>query len=80
MRQRDDLVFPMAEYERRVDELRRRAAANEAGMKAGIAATEPGVSENDIAAEVRHAMFKAGGEYPACSPLVASHQGSRLSP
>ncbi len=52
--------------------MRRVAAANEAGMKAGIAAAEPGVSENDIAAEVHHAMFKAGGEYPACSPFVAS--------
>ena len=46
--------------------------ATEAGMRAGIAAAGPGVSENDIAAEIHHAMFKAGGEYPAVSPFVAS--------
>ncbi|MEE8202327.1 MAG: M24 family metallopeptidase [Alphaproteobacteria bacterium] len=52
--------------------MRRAAAANEAGMRAGIAAVEVGASENDVAAEVHHAMFRAGGEYPACSPFVAS--------
>ncbi|MFQ5783939.1 MAG: M24 family metallopeptidase [Alphaproteobacteria bacterium] len=50
----------------------RAARATEAGMRAGIAAVEAGTSENDVAAEIHHAMFKAGGEYPACSPFVAS--------
>lgn len=48
------------------------ARATEAGMQAGIDAAEPGVTENDIAAEVHHAMFKAGGEYPAVSPYITS--------
>ena len=50
----------------------RAAQANEAGMSAGIEAVEPGATENDVAAAVHDAMFRAGGEYPACSPFVAS--------
>lgn len=50
----------------------RAALANEAGMHAGIDAVEAGASENDVAAALHYAMFRAGGEYPACSPFVAS--------
>ncbi len=50
----------------------RAARANEAGMRAGIDAVEVGATENDVAAAVHDAMFRAGGEYPACSPFVAS--------
>ncbi|HHP7243425.1 MAG TPA: M24 family metallopeptidase [Elainellaceae cyanobacterium] len=52
--------------------MRRAAIATEAGMRAGIEASTSGVSENDIAADIHHAMYKAGGEYPAISPFVAS--------
>lgn len=53
-----------------IEVMRKAAAATEAGMHAGIAAVRDGVSENEIAAEIHHAMFKAGGEYPAVSPYV----------
>jgi Xaa-Pro dipeptidase len=52
--------------------MRRAARALEAGMQAGIDATKPGVSENEVAAAIHYAMFRAGGEYPAVSPFVCS--------
>ena len=52
--------------------MRRAARALEAGMQAGIDATKPGVSENDVAAAIHYAMFRAGGEYPAVAPFVCS--------
>jgi Xaa-Pro dipeptidase len=52
--------------------MERAATATEAGMKAGLAAIEPGVTENEIAAEICRAMFAAGGEYPAVLPYVTS--------
>ena len=55
--------------------MRRAAIATEAGMKAGLAAAVEGVSENEIAAEISSAMFRAGGEAPAVMPYVTS--GSR---
>jgi len=48
------------------------AAATEAGMRAGIDAVAAGVSEHDVAADIHHAMIKAGSEYPAIAPFVAS--------
>ena len=55
-----------------IEVMRKAAFATEAGMQAGIDAAVPGVTENDIAADVHHAMFKAGGEYPAVSPYITS--------
>jgi Xaa-Pro dipeptidase len=55
-----------------IDVMRKAAAATEAGMAAGIAACQPGVTENDIAAEIAAAMFRAGGEFPAVMPYVTS--------
>lgn len=55
-----------------IEAMRRAARATEAGMHAGIAAVAEGVSENEIAAEIHHAMFQAGGEYPAVAPYVTS--------
>lgn len=57
--------------------MRRAGRATEAAMMAAIEAARPGVTENDVAAALHHAMFAAGGEYPACSPFVAS--GPRCS-
>lgn len=50
----------------------RAARATEAGMAAGIAAVAVGASENAIAAEIYHAMLRAGSEWPAMAPFVAS--------
>ncbi|WP_084722253.1 ectoine hydrolase [Photobacterium aquae] len=55
-----------------LDIMRKAAIATEAGMKAGLAAAVEGVSENDIAAEISAAMFKAGGEAPAVMPYVTA--------
>lgn len=62
-----------SDYE--VEMIKRAALATEAGMKAGIAAVRAGVTENDVAAEIQYAMTKAGSEWPAIAPFVAS--GSR---
>lgn len=55
-----------------IEMMQRAARATEAGMLAGIDAVAEGVSENEIAAAVSHAMFKAGGEYPAVMPYITS--------
>lgn len=52
--------------------MRRAAVAAQAGMTAGLAAAVPGVSENEVAAEIAAAMFRAGGEFPAVMPYVTS--------
>lgn len=48
------------------------ARTTEAGMRAGIEAVAVGVSENDIAAAIYQAMLRAGSEWPALAPFVAS--------
>ncbi len=55
-----------------LDIMKKAAIAAKAGMKAGLAACIPGISENEIGAEICHAMFKAGGEHPAVMPYVTS--------
>lgn len=55
-----------------IEMMRRAARCAEAGMQAGIEAVHEGATENEIAAEIHHAMFKAGGEWPAISPFVAT--------
>ena len=55
-----------------VEVMRRAAVATQAGMTAGLAACQPGVTENEIAAEVSAAMFRAGGEFPAVMPYITS--------
>ena len=52
--------------------MRKAAYATEAGMVAGIEAVEAGITENEIAAEISAAMFRAGGEGPAVWPYVTS--------
>ena len=42
------------------------------GMKAGIAAVEPGIRELDVAAEIESAMRKAGNEMTPAITMVAS--------
>lgn len=55
-----------------IDVMRKAARSMEAGMRAGITSVREGVSENEIAAEVLAAMMRAGGEYPAVVPYIAS--------
>lgn len=52
--------------------MRRAARATEAGMAAGLEAAVPGNTENDVAAAISSAMFRAGGEFPAVMPYVTS--------
>jgi Xaa-Pro dipeptidase len=59
-----------SDYE--VEMIRKAARATEAGMRAGISCVEAGTTENDVAAEIQYAMTKAGSEWPAIAPFVAS--------
>ncbi len=58
--------------EAEIEVMRIAARSTEAGVRAGVAATREGVSENEIAAEVLAAMMRAGGEYPAVMPYITS--------
>jgi Xaa-Pro dipeptidase len=55
-----------------IELMKKAAAATEAGMKAGLAATKAGVTENEIGAAISDGMFRAGGEPPAVMPYVTS--------
>ncbi len=55
-----------------IEKMELSARATEAGMRAGIEAAAPGVSENDIAAEIYDKMLRAGSEWPSMAPFVAS--------
>ena len=55
-----------------LEAMQKAAVATKAGMKAGIAAAEAGVTENEIGAAISQAMFAAGGEIPAVMPYVTS--------
>ena len=61
-----------------IEVMHRAARATEAGMRAGLAAVRAGVTENEIAAEVSAAMFRAGGEFPAVMPYIASGPRSMI--
>lgn len=54
-----------------IEVMRRAAAATEAGMSAGLAAATVGARDNEVAAEITAAMYRAGGEFPAVAPYVA---------
>ena len=58
--------------------MRKAARATEAGMAAGLETAVPGATENDVAAAVSAAMFRAGGEFPAVMPYVASGPRSMI--
>jgi Xaa-Pro dipeptidase len=55
-----------------LEQMEQAAVANDAGMRAGLAATKAAVSENDIAAAIMHAAIKAGSEYLGMDPFVTS--------
>lgn len=52
--------------------MREAAVSTAAGMNAAIAAAAEGVSEDEIAAQCHLAMIRAGCEWPAIAPFVAS--------
>ena len=61
-----------------IELMQRAARATEAGMQAGFDAIEEGVTENDVAAAICAAMFRAGGEFPAVLPYVTSGPRSMI--
>lgn len=69
-----DLVFQhrAVQSPRELEYTRRAAAVTDAMMRAAIDTAAAGVSEQEVAAEVHHAMVSAGGEYPAYGPFIRS--------
>lgn len=65
-----------SKYEMEV--MQKAAVAAKAGMKAGMEAARPGVTENEIGAAISQAMFAAGGEIPAVMPYVTSGPRSMI--
>ena len=55
-----------------IEQMENAGRANDDGMRAGLAVTRFGASENDIAAEIMRASIKAGGEYVGMEPFVTS--------
>ncbi len=55
-----------------IAQLEQAGRANDAGMRAGLAATRAGVSENDIAGAIMGAAIAAGSEYVGMEPFVTS--------
>lgn len=58
--------------------MRKAAHATQEGMKAGIDACAAGVTENEVAAAICAAMFRAGGDAPAVLPYVTSGPRSMI--
>src|SRR3954468_1870405 len=55
-----------------IEQMDEAGRANDEGMRAGLAATVDGATENDIAAAIMAASIKAGGEYVGMEPFVTS--------
>ena len=68
------LVEPLRRVKSKLelDQMEKAAAANDAGMQAGLDAVREGASENDVAAAIMHAAIKAGSEYLGMDPFVTS--------
>ena len=68
------LVEPLrrVKSKREIEQMEKSAAANDAGMQAGLDAVREGASENDVAAAIMHAAIKAGSEYLGMDPFVTS--------
>ena len=58
--------------------IRQAARAVEAGILAGIEASEVGATENDVAAEIHRAQIRAGSEYTGLPIFVHSGPRARL--
>ncbi|WP_051822844.1 M24 family metallopeptidase [Streptomyces sp. NRRL S-1448] len=57
---------------REIGHLRSAARLSDTAMAAGLAAATAGARENEVAAAVHDAMFRAGGDLPGFAPLVRS--------
>lgn len=55
-----------------LDQINKAAAANDAGMQAGLNSARAGVSENDVAADILSAAVRSGSEYLGMDPFVTS--------
>lgn len=68
------LIEPLRRVKSRaeLEQIEKAGVANDAGMRAGLAATRIGVSENDIAADIMAAAVRAGSEYFGMEPFVTS--------
>lgn len=62
-----------------IEYIRRGARAAEAAMRAGLAATAAGKTENDVAAEIHRAAILAGCEYTSLPQFIASGYRSSLT-
>lgn len=68
------LVEPLrrVKSKREIEQMENSGRANDEGMRAGLAVTRAGASENDIASAIMAASIKAGGEYVGMEPFVTS--------
>lgn len=71
--------FRAIKSEEEIAVMREAARIVETGVKAGIDAVRPGVSENRIAAEVHRAIVEEGGEFMSLPPYVLAGPRTRLS-
>jgi Xaa-Pro dipeptidase len=55
-----------------VELVRRAAAISDRAVQAGIAATRPGATEREVAAEVYRELLLGGSEHPGIPPLIRS--------
>lgn len=58
--------------------LRESARITAEGLKAGVAAVRPGVTDNDIAAEGARALLSAGSEFMSMQPIVVTGRRSSV--
>ncbi|MFB4164118.1 M24 family metallopeptidase [Alteribacillus sp. JSM 102045] len=58
--------------EAELEKIKEAVLFTEAALNAGIDAAEEGVKDNDISSAMHYAMIKAGSDYPAVQPYVAT--------
>jgi Xaa-Pro dipeptidase len=61
-----------------IEQIRKAARATEAGMHAAFEASQPGRTEDDVAAATYKAMIEAGSSYPSLPPFIATGPRSAL--
>lgn len=65
-------TFRLIKSDAEIELIRKAAAISVKGIKAGVRAACPGVTDNEVAAEVYHALLSNGSEYPGYPPFVTS--------
>ena len=73
-----DLVEPFRRVKSKLEleSMEQAGKAAAAGMRAGLAAVHPGVTDNEVAAAVMNASILAGSEYMGMEPFVTSGRRS----